>query len=67
MASDEERQFDEGNLATDVKLEPDGNLVLDGVSLSCLELLCEEPFFCRRFWQGSGNLRRARRLNSTAL
>ena len=45
MASDEEVQFDEGNLATDVKLEPDGNLVLDGVSLSCLELLCEEPFF----------------------
>ena len=49
MASDEERQFDEGNLATDVKLEPDGNLVLDGVSLNCLELLSEQPFFAGGF------------------
>ena len=35
MVSDEEGKFDEDSGQIDVKLEPDGNLVLDGVG--CLD------------------------------
>ena len=52
VVSDEEEKFDEEIGHTDVKLEPDGNLVLDGVSKG-ESFKNVYHFFFRRCWQES--------------
>ena len=52
MVSDEEGKFGEDSGQIDVKLEPDGNLVLDGVSKG-ESFKNVYHFFFRRSWQES--------------